>query len=119
MAAKQHSVPIEEALMKELRFGGIAKENLEELVRIAAEIHKVGMKRIKVFPKGIPPVVDGLRVSGIVDSGEINNVLSKILASTARLSGVIVFPYGIPWPDIYRVSVDIGPTVEAGAINQF
>ncbi len=45
---------IAEALMRELRFGGIDKENLKELVGIVAGIQKGGLKRFKVFPKGIP-----------------------------------------------------------------
>ncbi len=109
----------EEALLRELRFGGIDKENLKELVGIVAGIQKEGLRKIKVFPKGIPPVVDGLRVCGIVDAGDTNKFLGALLTKTPRLGGVTVFPYGIPWPEVFRVNVDIGATVEAGEVNQF
>lgn len=110
---------IEEALMRELRFGGIDKDNLKELVGIVAGIQKEGLKRIKVFPKGIPPVVDGLRVSGVVDAGEVARFLGDILTRTPRFSGIVLFPYGIPWPDIFRVNIDLGAPVETGLINRF
>ncbi len=105
--------------MRELRFGGIDKENLRELVGIVAGIQKVGLKGIKVFPKGIPPLVDSLRVSGVVNASEVQAFLGQILTNTPRLGGVVVFPYGIPWPEIFRVNIDIGPTVETGELNQF
>jgi hypothetical protein len=110
---------IEEVLMQELRFGGIDKENLQELVGIVAGIQQEGLKRIKVFPKGQPPIVDGLRVSGILEASEANRFLGEVLMKTPRLGGVIVFPYGIPWPEIFRVSIDLGAPVETGPINQF
>ncbi len=119
MEAKRTQMPFDQALMRELRFGGLAQENLDELVGIVAGIQKVGLKRLKVFPKGVPPVVDGIRVSGVLEAGEISNVLSQILTTTPRLGGVVVFPYGIPWPDIFRVDIELGPQVEASARQQF
>jgi hypothetical protein len=98
----------EEALMRELRFGGLEKDNLKELVDIVAGINKGGLKKIKVFPRGIP-VVDGVQVTGIVDSTELNKLLGEILLKTPRLGGVVVFPYGIPFPEIFRVNINVGP----------
>jgi hypothetical protein len=103
---------IEEALMRELRFGGIDKENLKELVGIVAEIHKRGLKRIKVFPKGIP-APDGLRVTGIIDAGDASRFLGEIMLRTPRLGAVAAFPYGIPWPEIFRVRIGLGLPVAA------
>ena len=119
MDEKRHSVPFEEALMQELRFGGIEKENLHELVGIVAGIHKGGLKRMRAFPKGQPPIVDGLRISGVVEASELNTFLSQILTKTPRLGLVDFFPMGIPWPEIFRVNIDIGATVERGSINEF
>jgi hypothetical protein len=101
---------IEEALMRELRFGSIDKENLKELVGIVAGVHKVGLKKMKVFPKGIP-VPDGLRISGVLESGDVNRFLAEILLKTPRLGGISAFPYGIPWPDLFRVNIDLGPDI--------
>ncbi len=112
-------VSFEDALLHELRFGGIDKENLSELVRIVAGLQKAGLKRLKAFPKGIPPVVDALRVTGIADASNVNQILGTILTQTPRLSAVSLFPYGIPWPEIFRVGVEIGAPVESGEIRQF
>jgi hypothetical protein len=109
---------IEEALMRELRFGGIDKDNLKELVGIVAGFHKAGLRRFKVFPLGIP-VPEGLRISGVVEAGDASRILSDILARTPRLAGVYAFPYGIPWPEIFRVNIDIGATIEDRPINRF
>jgi hypothetical protein len=110
---------IEEALLRELRFGGIDKDNLKELVGIVAGFHRAGLKKFKVFPKGQPPIVDGLRVSGVVEAAEANRILSEILVKTPRLAAVYAFPYGTPWPEIFRVNIDIGSTIENGPINRF
>jgi hypothetical protein len=125
MAEKEHSSAsdagesIEARLMRELRFGGIEKDNLKELVGIVAGFQKGGLKRMKAFPKGVPPLVDGLRVSGMIDAGEVNIFLSEVLTKTPRLSGLVVFPYGIPWPEIFRIGIDLGATVDTGPLTQF
>src|SRR5262249_1494558 len=107
---------IEEALLRELRFGGIDKDNLKELVGIVAGFHRAGLRKFKVFPKGIP-VVDGLRVSGVLDASDATRILSEILSKTPRLTAVVAFPYGIPWPEIFRVRIDIGATAENGPVS--
>ena len=108
----------EEVLMRELRFGGIDKENLKELVGIVAKIQRGGLKKFKVFPLGIP-VPDGVRLSGMIDAGEANKFLGELLMKTPRLGGVVVFPYGIPWPEIFRVNIDVGGPAEMGPPNRF
>lgn len=109
---------IEEILLQELRFGGIDQENLKELVGIVAGIQKGGLKMFKVFPKGIPRP-ESLSVSGVVDAGEVHRFLSEILTKTPRLGRIDVFPYGIPWPEIFRVNIDIGATLETSPINRY
>jgi len=122
MSDKQGSaspqVSIEDTLMHELRFGGIDHENLKEMVGIVAGLQKAGLRRLKVFPKGII-APDSLRVSGTIDAGDATAFLSQILVKTPRLGGVVVFPYGIPWPEIFKVNVDIGSPIETGPINAF
>src|SRR6202012_2204609 len=93
---------IEDALMQQLRFGGIDKENLKEMVGIVAGVQKGGLREVKVFPKGtIAPA----------------SFLTDILLKPPRLGGVVLFPYGTPWPEIFKVNIDIGNPVEAGPIN--
>jgi hypothetical protein len=118
MAEKRLATSFNEALMRDLRFGGIDKENLEELVGIVAAIKKSGLSRVKVFPKGIP-YPNGVQVSGILDAGAVSKFLGRIIVDTPRLGGIVIFPYGIPWPEIFRVNIDIGGPVEFGAMNEF
>jgi hypothetical protein len=99
---------LEEALMQELRFGGIDRGQLKELVAIAARIRMNGVRGIRVFPKGIP-VIDGLRVSGIVDASDASKILGEILHG-GWIHAVEVFPYGIPRPEVFGLNVDLGPS---------
>ncbi len=118
MTTKHGGESFEEALLKELRFGGIDHENLKELVGIVASINKAGLRGVKVFPKGIP-VPDSVRISGVVGAPEASQFLADVLGKTPRLGGVVVFPYGIPWPEIFNVTIDVGSPVEAGPVNRF
>ena len=109
----------EQALLRELRFGSLDKDHLKDLVGIVAGIQKRGVRKMKVYTKGIP-VPDGIRISGILDGPELKSVLGDILVQTPHLAGVAVFPYGIPWPDIFKVNIDIGGgPVEQGAVARF
>jgi hypothetical protein len=108
---------IEDALMRELRFGGLDKDNLKELVGIAAGLHKAGLNRIKAFPKGIPPVVDSIGVTGVLDAAKLAEALNILLTKTPRLAGVELFPLGIPFPEVFEVHVVLGAPVEAGVAN--
>ena len=119
MPAKSTPRTPEEILMHELRFGRLDQDKLKELVAIVAGIQKAGLKRMKAFPKGQPPIPDGIRVSGVVETPELSKVLTDILTHTPNLGTVILFPYGIPWPEIYRVTIDIGNPVEGGPVGGF
>lgn len=113
------ALSLEEALLRELRFGGLDKDNLKEMVGIVAGLQRAGMKGVKAFPRGIPPIVDGLRICGTIDASNANQFLANILTKTPRMSGVEIFPYGIPWPEIFQVNVDLGNPVQTGPINKF
>ena len=110
MANQREKVPgsLEDALMQQLRPSGLDRSNLAELVALAARIHSSGLQRIRVFPKGIP-VIDGLRVSGIVEASDASKILGEILHGTPRIDAVRVFPYGIPRPEAFHFDVDFGP----------
>ena len=109
---------LEKELIHALRFSGLDKENLNELVRIVVGLNDEGLEQMRVFPKGQPPIVDGLQVQAMVNAEEVATVLNHILTNTPRLRGVSVFPYGIPNPEIFLINVDLGETVQtAGAIT--
>jgi len=112
----KRSDSLEKELTHALRFSGLDKENLNELVRIVVGLNDEGLDQMRVFPKGQPPIVDGLQVQALVDTEELATVLNHILTNTPRLRGVSVFPYGIPNPEIFQINVDLGETVQtAGA----
>jgi len=103
---------LEKQLLHNLRYSGISDDNLHELVKIVVGLQGNGLQNIRVFPRGIPPVVDGLNVQATVGASSIANILNVILHDTPRLGGVVVFPYGIPIPEIFQVNVALGNTVE-------
>ena len=107
------SESLEKQLLHALRFSGLEKENLNELVQIVVELRRGGLDQVRVFPKGQPPRVDGLQVQALVDTGKLSTILNRILTETPRLRGVTVFPYGIPRPEIFQINVDLGETVQA------
>jgi hypothetical protein len=107
------SESLEKQLLHALRFSGLEKENLNELVQIVVELRRGGLEQVRVFPKGQPPRVDGLQVQALVDTGRLSTILNRILTETPRLRGVTVFPYGIPRPEIFQINVDLGETVQA------
>jgi hypothetical protein len=113
----KRSDSLEKELTHALRFSGLDKENLNELVRIVVGLNDEGLDQMRVFPKGQPPIVDGLQVQALVDTEELATVLNHILTNTPRPRGVSVFPYGIPNPEIFQINVDLGETVQtAGSI---
>lgn len=113
------ALSFDEALLRELRFGGLDKDNLKELVGLVSGLQRAGLKGVRAFPRGIPPVVDGLRIAGTLEVSKASQFLTELLTKTPRLSGVEVFPLGIPFPEILQLQVDLGAPVQAGAINKF
>src|SRR5215813_7828798 len=113
------AVSIEETLLRQLRHGGIEKERLKELVGVVAGLQRGGLKKLKAFPKGIPPIVDCVRVSGVIDAPDAGRVLGEILTKTEFLGNVELFPIGIPFPELFVVNVDVGAPVETGPVNRF
>ena len=110
--AEGHTV--ERELLEILRVGGLNKDNLARLVKIVAGFSDKGLKQIKVFPKGIPPVFEGLELKSVVEASQLNGILATILKE-AQVTSVLVFPYGIPAYDIAEIVVGLGPTPVAGA----
>jgi hypothetical protein len=109
---------LEQQLLHLLRFSGIDKDNLQELVGIVVGLQSKGLARFRVFPIGIPPVVDGLNVQAAVDTANLADTLNIILTQTPRLGGLSIFPYGIPNPEVFQVNLTLGNTVEAGSVNE-
>lgn len=103
---------LEKELLNALRFSGLEKEHLNELVRIVVEVSKAGLDPQRVFPIGVPRI-DRLQVQAFVEIGRLSSILNRILTETPRLCGVSVFPYGIPRPTMFQVNIDVGEPVQA------
>jgi hypothetical protein len=106
---------LEKELIHALRFSGLDKENLNELVRIVVGLNDEGLEQMRVFPKGQPPIVDGLQVQAVVDKEQLTTILNQIITNTPRLRGVTIFPYGIPNAEVFQVNVELGETVQTAA----
>ena len=101
---------VHQEIASRLRFGGIPKDRLDELVAVVAEIYQQGMTQVKIFPKG-RPAVDSVEVSGLVSAGNLSSVLTGILTKVPRYTGVVIFPYGIVNPETFQVNVQFGGEV--------
>ncbi|HLJ87823.1 MAG TPA: hypothetical protein VKZ53_13440 [Candidatus Angelobacter sp.] len=101
----------EKELLQTLQFSGLQKESLNELVRTVAGIHGRGLNRFRLFPIGIPAVT-GLQVQTLLEKNQLP-LLEKILLETPQAQGIVIFPYGIPFPDIFQVNLTIGPVTQA------
>ena len=106
------NVSFEKELLNVLKFGGLHEDNLKDLVRVVAGLHANGLDKLRVFPKGIP-VPTGVTVQCILGGSQLG-LIAKILQETPRCTGMDVFPYGIPFPDIYQVNAHIGVTNAEG-----
>jgi len=99
---------IHKEIANRLRFGGIKKEHLDELVGLVAEVYQQGLTQLNVNTKGLPPDLLTVEVSGLASAGNIGSVLTGILTKVPRYNGVVVFPYGIINPETYQISVEFG-----------
>lgn len=107
------SESLEKDLLHTLRHSNIDKDNLSELVRVVAQLRREGLERSRILLKGIPRP-DGLTLQAFVDADRLGTILSQILTKTPRLQAVVVFPYGIPYPEVFQVNVDLGETSQPG-----
>jgi hypothetical protein len=54
MAFGKEDDPLEKQLLEALKFGGLDKANLAELVRAVVDLNAKGIAPGKVFPRGLP-----------------------------------------------------------------
>lgn len=96
---------IDKELLAALKYSGLDKSNLSELVRIVNGFNEQGIKPNKVFPYGIP-YPDGVRMHASLDRDQLGTLVD-LLKKRLRIDRVRVFPKGIPFPDIFHVEIDI------------
>lgn len=83
--------------------GRVTKADIDRLLK-SAQIE--GVRLVEYFPKGIP-APDGSWGVWHVRPGRLGALLDTIFKN--RVSpGVVIFPKGIPWPEIFEVTFELG-----------
>ena len=98
MASKNHP-----ALVAALQ--SLPRAQARKIAAQIAHLQGSGLKRVRVFPKGIP-APDTIELRALIDKQNLLAVLSKIVARAPN-RGVVVFPYGIPAVDTFEVRLDL------------
>jgi hypothetical protein len=106
MATTVREFALDYYLLDRLKFSGLEKENLHDLVGIISLKNKYGIAPLVMTTHG-DPVPIGLTVSYIMDSITMNKLL-KVPLDTRRLSSVTVAPRGIPHCLHLDVKVTLG-----------
>jgi hypothetical protein len=95
MATTAREYSLDYYLLEKLRFSGIEKENLADLVNIASSLkNKYGIAPYATAAVG-SPVPNGLTMHYQVDSLTLHKLMS-VLLDTPRLERVSILPRGIP-----------------------
>lgn len=96
---------LEQHLMQALKYAGLDKQNLAELVKITLELEAKGVRPVKVFPIGIPDP-DGIEVHSTLDARALQSLLGS-LQGLGRISHIRIFPNGIPTVDRFATEIGI------------
>jgi hypothetical protein len=95
-------------LLSTLKSSGMDEKTLKAIASDVASIDGGDLLAARILTKGTPRP-DLARVSGIARRDAIAKLLASIIERSNHLGGIQVFPYGIPYPDVYHVDIDIGP----------
>ena len=107
MATPAREYSLDHYLMEHMKYGGIDRENLADLVSIVVSLkNKYGISPFAAIPHG-NPVPDGLTVRYQVESTMLNK-LTNIIHDTPRLNAVTVVPRGIPAASQFEVRITLG-----------
>ncbi|MGH9743037.1 MAG: hypothetical protein ACRD51_11890 [Candidatus Acidiferrum sp.] len=107
MATTVREFSLDYYLFDRLRFCGIEKENLDDLVSIVASLkNKYGIAPFAVAAQG-QPVPNCLTASYLVETTTLNKVMN-VLLDTPRLQAVSILPRGIPRSSQFEVDITIG-----------
>jgi hypothetical protein len=107
MATTAREYSLDYYLLERMRFSGVEKENLADIVSIVASLkNKYGIVPFAVTPQG-QPVPNCLTVRYLIESLSLNKVMN-VLLDTPRLQMVSILPRGIPRSTQFEVHVTLG-----------
>ena len=94
-------------LFDRMRFSGIERENLEDLVSIVTSLkNKYGIAPFSVSSQG-QPVPNSMVARYLVESTTLNKVMN-ILLDTPRLQQLCLLPRGVPRSSQFELHVTLG-----------
>jgi hypothetical protein len=106
MATTAREYSLDYYLLEKLRFSGIDKENLADLVNIASSLkNKYGIVPYATDVVS-SPVPNGLTMHYLVDSMTLHKLMN-VLLDTPRLEQVHIAPRGIPRPMQFELQITL------------
>ena len=107
MATTVREYSLDYYLFDRMRFSGIERENLEDLVGIVTSLkNKYGIVPFAVTPQG-HPVPNTMTARYLVETTTLNKIMN-ILLDTPRLQQMCILPRGIPRSNQFEVHLTLG-----------
>jgi hypothetical protein len=107
MATVAREFSLDYYLLDRLKFSGLDKENLADLVSIVVSLkNKYGIVPYAIAPHG-DPVPNAIAASYLIESITLNKLIN-VLLDTPRLERVTVVPRGIPRSPHFELKVTLG-----------
>jgi hypothetical protein len=107
MASPQREYSLDFYLLDHLKFSGIERNNLDDLVNIVVSLkNKYGIVPHAAAAEGYP-IRNALTASYVMESITLNKVIN-ILLDIPRLHGLTIVPRGIPKSAQFDVDITLG-----------
>jgi len=96
---------VDKAMTEALRAGGVPKEALASAVSFVKALSAKGVRPVRGFPNGIPPLVDTVRIEAHVAPDQLASLLSLLQRPEVR--GLNILTKGIPVPHLFEAQFDL------------
>ncbi|HSC44793.1 MAG TPA: hypothetical protein VLC94_03130 [Candidatus Acidoferrum sp.] len=107
MVSPAREYSLEQYLLERLKFSGMQKENLIDLVNIIASLkNKYSIIPFAVSVQG-EPLPSALTARYLMDSLMLNKLMNLVL-DTPRLASLLVVPHGFPKATQFELNVTVG-----------
>jgi hypothetical protein len=107
MVSPAREYSLEQQLLERLKFSGMQKENLTDLVNIITSLkNKYSIVPFAVAVHG-EPVPNALTACYLMDRLLLNKLMNLLL-DTPRLASVLVVPHGFPEATQFELKVTVG-----------